>query len=74
MEDLPLLVAHFMERMGRKSPVKRIDQSAMHRLSGHGWPGNVRELQHVLERASILSGDEPVITAAEIDFGHALLN
>ncbi len=74
MEDLPLLVAHFMERMGRKSPVKRIDQSAMHRLSGHSWPGNVRELEHVLERASILSGDEPSITAVEIDFGHALMN
>jgi DNA-binding NtrC family response regulator len=74
MEDLPLLVAHFMERLGRKSPVKRIDQSAMHRLAGHSWPGNVRELEHVLERASILSGDEPSITAAEIDFGQALMN
>ena len=74
MEDLPLLVAHFMERMGRKFPVKRIDATAMHRLSAHTWPGNVRELEHVLERASILAGDEPAITAAEIDFGHALTN
>jgi DNA-binding NtrC family response regulator len=69
MEDLPQLVAHFLERMGRKAPVKRIDSSAMVRLSGHLWPGNVRELEHVLERGAILSGDEPVITAAEIDFG-----
>jgi len=74
MEDLPLLVAHFLEQMGRKSPVKRIDASAMRLLSGHGWPGNVRELEHVLERASILAGDEPAITAAEIDFGHSLMN
>jgi transcriptional regulator with GAF, ATPase, and Fis domain len=74
MEDLPLLIAHFMERMGRKSPVKRIDPSAMHRLAGHNWPGNVRELEHVLERASILAGDEPAIRSAEIDFGHALMN
>ena len=74
MEDLPLLVAHFMERLGRKFPVKRIDQSAMHRLSGHSWPGNVRELEHVLERASILAGDEPAITAAEIDFGNSPMN
>ena len=74
LEDLPLLVAHFMERLGRKSPVKRIDQSAIHRLSGHSWPGNVRELEHVLERASILAGDEPAITAAEIDFGQTLMN
>jgi len=74
MEDLPQLIAHFMERMGRKTPVKRIDASAMARLSGHGWPGNVRELEHVLERAAILASDEPLITAAEIDFGVSLMN
>jgi len=74
MEDLPALVAHFLERMGRKNPVKRIDQGAMNRLSGHHWPGNVRELEHVLERAAILAGDEPLITSAEIDFGLSLMN
>ena len=74
MEDLPQLVAHFVELMGRKSPVKRVDSSAMARLAGHGWPGNVRELEHVLERAAILAGDDPEITAAEIDFGLSLMN
>jgi DNA-binding NtrC family response regulator len=74
MEDLPQLVAHFTEQMGRRSPVKRIDPSAMVRLAGHGWPGNVRELEHVLERAAILAGDEPLITASEIDFGLSLMN
>jgi DNA-binding NtrC family response regulator len=69
MEDLPQLVSHFLELMGRKAPVKRIDGSAMMRLVSHSWPGNVRELEHVLERASILAGDDPVITASEIDFG-----
>ena len=74
MNDLPLFVAHIMERMGRSAPVKRIDASAMFRLASHGWPGNVRELEHVLERAAILAGDEPLITASEIDFGLSLLN
>jgi len=74
MEDLPQLVAHFMERMGRKMPVKRIDASATAKLRAHGWPGNVRELEHVLERAAILAGDEPQITSAEIDFGFSLMN
>lgn len=68
-EDLPLLVEHFLEKMGRHEPVKRIDPSAMARLTTHMWPGNVRELEHVLERAAILAGDAPVITASEIDFG-----
>jgi DNA-binding NtrC family response regulator len=74
MEDLPQLVSHFLEQLGRKSPVKRIDSAAMARLSNHGWPGNVRELEHVLERAAILAGDEPVISVSEIDFGHSPMN
>lgn len=69
IEDLPLLVHHFLDQMGRKEPVKQIDASAMARLNEHVWPGNVRELEHVLERAAILAGDSQSITAGEIDFG-----
>ncbi|MGB7547806.1 MAG: sigma-54 dependent transcriptional regulator [Terracidiphilus sp.] len=68
-EDLPLLVEHFLEKMGRETPVKRIDAAAMAKLTAHPWPGNVRELEHVLERAEILAGDAPVMTSQDIDFG-----
>jgi len=68
-EDVPVLVAHFMEKMGRQAPVKQIDAGALAKLAAHSWPGNVRELEHVLERASILAGDEAVLTAQNIDFG-----
>jgi len=68
-EDLPLLVDHFMQKMGRETPMKRVDQGAMAKLAAHDWPGNVRELEHVLERGAILAGEEPVLTAREIDFG-----
>ena len=68
-QDLPLLVEHFMEQMGKDAPVKRVDQGALKKLAAHDWPGNVRELEHVLERGAILAGDEPVMTAREIDFG-----
>jgi DNA-binding NtrC family response regulator len=68
-QDLPLLVDHFMQRMGREAPVKRVDPEAMAKLAAHDWPGNVRELEHVLERGAILAGDEAVLTAREIDFG-----
>jgi DNA-binding NtrC family response regulator len=71
-QDLPLLVDHFMQRMGRDAPVKRVDQGALDLLAAHDWPGNVRELEHVLERGAILAGDESVLTAAEIDFGLAM--
>jgi len=69
LEDLRLLVDHFLEQMGRRMPVKRIETSALDKLGAHDWPGNVRELEHVLERAAILAGDQSVITAQEIDFG-----
>ncbi len=69
VEDLPLLVDHFVEAMGRAMPVKRINGAAMAKLKLHPWPGNVRELEHVLERAAILAGDEPILTDEDIDFG-----
>jgi DNA-binding NtrC family response regulator len=72
LEDLPLLVEHFLERMGRETPVKRISLAALRKLAAHDWPGNVRELEHVLERGAILAGDEPVLTEREIDFGLAV--
>jgi DNA-binding NtrC family response regulator len=68
-EDLPPLVEHFLQKMGREAPVKRVAPDAMAKLAAHDWPGNVRELEHVLERGAILAGDEPVLTAQEIDFG-----
>lgn len=69
LEDLPLLVDHFLEKMGRDKPVKHLDESATNLLRAHSWPGNVRELQHVLERASILAGEEPVLRATDVEFG-----
>jgi len=68
-QDVPLLVEHFLERMGRDEPMKRLESGAMAKLRAHDWPGNVRELEHVLERAAILAGDSTAITAHEIDFG-----
>lgn len=68
-QDLPGLVDHFMQKMGRNAPVKQVDAGALVKLESHDWPGNVRELEHVLERGVILAGDEPVLTSREIDFG-----
>jgi len=68
-QDLNLLVDHFLQRMGREEPVKRLAPGALAKLAAHNWPGNVRELEHVLERAAILAGEDAVLTAREIDFG-----
>jgi DNA-binding NtrC family response regulator len=71
-QDLPLLVDHFMQRLGREAPVKSVDQDALAKLAVHNWPGNVRELEHVLERGVILAGEEAVLTARDIEFGFAV--
>ncbi|HEV2709775.1 MAG TPA: sigma-54 dependent transcriptional regulator [Edaphobacter sp.] len=71
MEDLGLLVEHFLEKMGQEMPRKRLSAEAEARLHEHHWPGNVRELMHVLERGAILSGDRMEIGAEEIRYRRA---
>jgi DNA-binding NtrC family response regulator len=65
-EDLALLCEHFLSLMGKTSPRKTLSSAALEKLKVHDWPGNVRELAHVLERASILAEDSPVICAEDI--------
>lgn len=48
-EDIPLLVAHFLQRMGRENI--RITESAMEVLCAYCWPGNIRELRNVIAGA-----------------------
>jgi DNA-binding NtrC family response regulator len=66
--DLPALVEHFLRGVTADEAPKQLSEEAFARVASHPWPGNVRELQHVLERASILAEDRPVITADEIEF------
>ena len=61
LEDLPLLVEHFL---GDKGPVVRIDPQALELLRQHSWPGNVRELANVIERAKVLADDDCITTDA----------
>jgi len=67
-EDLTRLAEHFLKTAAGDDAPKQLSEAALACLAAHPWPGNVRELQHVLERASILAEDRPVITEAEIEF------
>jgi DNA-binding NtrC family response regulator len=69
IEDLPDLVAHFLERMSQRSPAKSISADALSALRAYPWPGNVRELEHVLERAWILADERSEMSLREIEFG-----
>lgn len=68
MEDVNLLAEHFLLQMGQRMPRKRLSKAAMDRLMEYSWPGNVRELMHVLERASILTGDFMEIGPNEVRY------
>jgi NtrC-family two-component system response regulator AlgB len=52
MEDIPMLVQHFLQKFGSGSVVK---PEAVQALQSYPWRGNVRELENVIERAVILS-------------------
>jgi transcriptional regulator with PAS, ATPase and Fis domain len=54
-EDIPLLVADFIERNRGRSRVCGIDDDALRVLYGYSWPGNVRQLYNVLERTMIFT-------------------
>jgi DNA-binding NtrC family response regulator len=55
-QDIPLLVAHFLERMGCENGTeKTISDDALKAMLNYDWPGNVRELENCLERACALS-------------------
>lgn len=62
LEDIPLLVAHFLKQfageMGKRAPA--VSSVAMDQLFGHVWPGNVRELEHVIQRAVALNPGDSI--------------
>jgi two-component system nitrogen regulation response regulator GlnG len=66
LEDLPLLVATILERLGpARRPIRLTSETEL-LLRTHDWPGNVRELRNVIERAVKL-GTEPAVPARAPD-------
>jgi DNA-binding NtrC family response regulator len=54
-EDIPLLVANFLEHFAAKHKrrLKRMSDDAMHVCQRFPWPGNVRQLRNMVERVVI---------------------
>ena len=66
MEDIPLLVNHFLGEFSRKRGMElTLSHEAMHCLLSYDFPGNVRELKNIIERVSVLSPG-PIITLADM--------
>jgi DNA-binding NtrC family response regulator len=62
MEDVPLLVRHFIKKHGPKRKdilIRDISDDALNMLMNYQYPGNVRELENIIEQAiSFSSGPE----------------
>ena len=65
-EDIPLLVSHFIKKLGpRANPlVRRIDESALARLTTYAWPGNVRELENAIEQSLVFTSGDSIDIAS----------
>ncbi|MBV8759678.1 MAG: sigma-54-dependent Fis family transcriptional regulator [Deltaproteobacteria bacterium] len=60
-EDIPLLVTHFIHKLGPKTnpKVRAVSDAALGRIMAYHWPGNVRELENAIEQALVFAeGDE----------------
>lgn len=66
LEDIPLLVNHFLQIYNEKyKQNKHINSSGIEVLQQYDWPGNVRELGNIIERLVIVI-DEPTLGPAHI--------
>jgi DNA-binding NtrC family response regulator len=55
-EDIPLLVAHFLQKLGSHSGrTLSVASEALAALAAYAWPGNVRELLNTLESVAALN-------------------
>jgi two-component system response regulator HydG len=65
-EDIPLLAAHFLDRISREHGRKfTLSDEALRTMMRHDWPGNVRELENSIERACALSSG-PVLHLGDL--------
>lgn len=60
MDDLILLINHFMVRLTGEEHPEPLPGKFLDTLHAHDWPGNIRELQNVLHR---------YVTLGQIDLG-----
>jgi PAS domain S-box-containing protein len=64
-DDIPTLVAHFVERqrMETGKPIGGVSDEALRYLVRYRWPGNVRELENAIAQAFVLA-EGTIITPA----------
>ena len=68
VEDIPLLVKYFAERLqiNMASPPTVIDPGAYAVFQSYNWPGNIRELKNIVERLLIMINRD-VVMAPDVE-------
>jgi len=59
-DDIPILVASFLDHRMKMKARKHISPRALEILIDYDWPGNIRELENVIERAAILCRNDTI--------------
>ena len=72
-EDIRPLATHFLEKYASRPPAPELSAEALELLETQLWAGNIRELQNVIERALILSEEQPVIRPEHLWLAEASL-
>ena len=61
VEDIPLLVGHFLARAARDGgPQRRLSDPAREAVRAHPWPGNVRQLENCIRRLLATSSESEI--------------
>jgi PAS domain S-box-containing protein len=60
MDDLPLIVNHFIELFNKKfkKEIRQFSSPAFDILMDYEWPGNIRELENVIEHCFVLCNEK----------------
>ncbi|WP_339827535.1 sigma-54 dependent transcriptional regulator [uncultured Parasphingorhabdus sp.] len=62
-EDIPALVAHFLNNQDSRNPLPIFTAEAFAAMQSYDWPGNVRELRNVVERALVFFSGEQILAS-----------
>lgn len=69
IEDLPLLLDHFMKLFASPgSPERRISPEGIAEMSRFPWTGNIRELKNFVERITIMSEETNISAETVVEF------